>query len=336
MTPTRNTSMRRTACTLLASALATALALSSPIALARGGAKTKPIKLLVGFSPGGGTDVVARYLADKLREELHRSVIVENRPGAGGQVAAQALKAAPKDGTTLFFTNDHTVSIIPLVMKQPGFNTSRDFTPVAGVAIYVSALFTGTGTPVKSYAEYIRWVHDKQAGKGSVGIPAPASLPEFMTIALGSRNSLALTPVPSKGAAPMLSDIMGSQILAGISSLNDVLESQKAGKINVLAVSGKERHPGIPGTPTFSELGVSGFEESPFYAVYAPQGTLTGDIAAFTQAMQKILARPDVQERLASLGLIPQYLDAEQMRLREQAYAQTWGQLIKASGYLPQ
>ena len=336
MTPARNTCMRRAACALLASALAATLALSSPIALAREGNRTKPIKLLVGFSPGGGTDVVARYLADKLREELHRSVIVENRPGAGGQVAAQALKAAPKDGTTLFFTNDHTVSIIPLVMKQPGFNTSRDFTPVAGVAIYVSALFTGAGTPVKSYAEYIRWVHDKQAGKGSVGIPAPASLPEFMTIAIGARNTLDLTPVPYKGAAPMLGDIMGNQILAGISSLNDVLESQKAGKINVLAVSGRQRHAGVPDTPTFSELGVPGFEESPFYAIYAPQGIPPDEAAAFSQAMQKVLARPEVRERMVSLGLIPQYLNPEQMRQREQTYAQTWGKLIKDSGYQPQ
>ncbi|CUB01710.1 Bug family tripartite tricarboxylate transporter substrate binding protein [Comamonas thiooxydans] len=336
MTPARNTCMRRAACALLASVLAATLALSSPIALAREGNRTKPIKLLVGFSPGGGTDVVARYLADKLREELHRSVIVENRPGAGGQVAAQALKAAPKDGSTLFFTNDHTISIIPLVMKQPGFNTSRDFTPVAGVAIYVSALFTGAGTPVKSYAEYIRWVHDKQAGKGSVGIPAPASLPEFMTIAIGARNTLDLTPVPYKGAAPMLGDIMGNQILAGISSLNDVLESQKAGKINVLAVSGRQRHAGVPDTPTFSELGVPGFEESPFYAIYAPQGMPPDEAAAFSQAMQKVLARPEVRERMVSLGLIPQYLNPEQMRQREQTYAQTWGKLIKDSGYQPQ
>ena len=221
-------------------------------------------------------------------------------------------------------------------MKQPGFNTSRDFTPVAGVAIYVSALFTGAGTPVKSYAEYIRWVHDKQAGKGSVGIPAPASLPEFMTIAIGTRNSLDLTPVPYKGAAPMLSDIMGNQILAGISSLNDVLESQKAGKINVLAVSGRQRHAGVPDTPTFSELGVPGFEESPFYAIYAPQGIPPDEAAAFSQAMQKVLARPEVRERMVSLGLIPQYLNPEQMRQREQTYAQTWGKLIKDSGYQPQ
>ena len=330
----RKISGRRAACALIASATAAVLAFSSPAAFAR--ESDKPLKILVGFSPGGGTDVIARYLADKLREELQRTVIVENRPGAGGQVAAQVLKAAPKDGSTLFFTNDHTVSIIPLVMKNPGFDTAKDFIPVAGVADYVSALFTGTGTSVKSYAEYVRWIRDKDAGKSSVGIPAPSSLPEFMTLAIGTKNSLELTPVPYKGAAPMLGDIMGNQILAGISSLNDVLESQKAGKIRVLAVSGRERHPGTPDTPTFLELGVSGFEESPFYAIYAPQGTPASAVTVFTQAMQKILAKPEVRERMASLGLIPRYLDAEQMLKREQTYRQTWGKLIKASGYQPQ
>ena len=125
---------------LLLSTTTAALALSAGLAAGPAGAQSlKPIRLLVGFPPGGGTDIVARTLADKLKDELGTSVVVENRPGAGGQIAAQALKTSPADGTVLFLSHDHTISILPLVVANPGYDPAADFVPVAGFATFVNA-----------------------------------------------------------------------------------------------------------------------------------------------------------------------------------------------------
>ncbi|HOF30257.1 MAG TPA: tripartite tricarboxylate transporter substrate-binding protein, partial [Burkholderiaceae bacterium] len=140
----------------------------------------KPVKLMVGFPPGGGTDAIARILAERLKDELGVPVIVENKPGAGGQIAAQALKAAPADGTTYFLSHDHTITILPMVTKNPGFAPATDFMPVAGFATFVNAFAVSGGTPAKSFNEYVNWVRTQGNGKGSVGVPAPASTPEFL------------------------------------------------------------------------------------------------------------------------------------------------------------
>src|SRR3954468_15503459 len=130
-----------------------------------------PVRILVGFPPGGGTDAIARTLADKLKDQLGVAVVVHNRAGAGGQIAAQALKAAPPDGHTFFISHDHTISILPLVTKNPGFDPAKDFVPVAGFATFVNALAVSGGTPARSMSEYIAWVR-QNGGKGNVGVPA--------------------------------------------------------------------------------------------------------------------------------------------------------------------
>ena len=184
---------------------------------------------MVGFPPGGGTDAVARILAEKLKDELGTTVVVENKPGAGGQLAAQALKAAPADGTVLFLSHDHTISILPLVVKNPGYEPAKDFAPVAGFATFVNAYAVSGGTPAKSFTEYVAWVKT-QGGKGSVGIPAPASTPEFLVKVVGDKFKLDLVSAPYRGSAPMMADMLGNQIAAGVGSVPDFIENHKAGK----------------------------------------------------------------------------------------------------------
>ena len=148
-------------------------------------AESRPVRILVGFPAGGGTDAIARVLAEKLKDELGAPVVVENKPGAGGQLAAQALKASPPDGSTFFISHDHTISILPLVVKQPGFDPAQDFVPVAGFASFVNAFAVSGGTPARSMGEYAAWVKNAGGGKGSVGVPAPASVPEFLVVPRG-------------------------------------------------------------------------------------------------------------------------------------------------------
>ena len=179
----------------------------------------RQLRILVGFPAGGGTDAIARILADGLKDELAgATVIVENKPGAGGQLAAQALKVAAADGQTVFLTHDHTISILPQVVKTPGFDPAVDFVPVAGFATFVNALAVSGGTPARTLAEYTAWVK-AQGGKGSVGVPAPASVPEFLVKLIGEKYKLDLVAVPYRGSAPMMADMLGNQIASGIASV---------------------------------------------------------------------------------------------------------------------
>jgi tripartite-type tricarboxylate transporter receptor subunit TctC len=316
--------------------LVTTLALGALTLGSLAQAQTGTIKLLVGFPPGGGTDAIARTLAEKLKDQLGTSVIVENKAGAGGQIAAQTLKAAPADGSTFFLSHDHTISILPLVVKHPGFDPAKDFVAVGGIATFVNALAVSGGTPAKSVNEYIAWVRNQGAGKGNVGVPAPASVPEFLVSVIGKKYGLDLQAAPYRGSAPMMADMLGNQIGAGVASIPDFIENHKAGKVRVVAVLGAARQAVLPDVPTFAELGLAGFEDVPYYGIFAPAGTPQATIDRFSAALAKVVAMPDVRDNLTAMGLTVGYMTQQQLTTREHAYAQTWARIIKASGFQPQ
>jgi tripartite-type tricarboxylate transporter receptor subunit TctC len=295
-----------------------------------------PIRLLVGFPAGGGTDVIARTLAEKLKDELGTSVVVDNRAGAGGQIAAQALKAAPADGHTLFLSHDHSISILPLVVKNPGFDAARDFVPVAGFATFANALAVSGGTPAKSVNDYVAWVKKERGGKDTIGVPAPASIPEFLVKLIGAKYKIDVQAAPYRGSAPMLADMLGNQISAGIGSVPDFIENHKAGKIRVVAVIGDKRQAVLPQVPTFAELGLAGLEDLPYYGIFAPVGTPQPVIDRFGVALAKVLKMPDVRDRLTAMGLSVDYMPQGQFAGRVRSYTQTWAQIIKNSGFQPQ
>jgi tripartite-type tricarboxylate transporter receptor subunit TctC len=302
---------RRLALTLLGAALAAAVA-APGTALAQ----SRTVKILVGFPAGGGTDAIARTLADKLKDELNATVIVENKPGAGGQLAAQALKSAAPDGNTVFISHDHTISVLPLVSKNPGYDPQKDFAPVAGFASFVNAFAVSPGTPAKTLGEYTAWIKTQGQGKGVVGVPAPASTPEFMTKVLGERFKLELTPAPYRGSAPMIGDMLGNQIAAGVGSVPDFIDNHKGGRLRILAVGGEKRQAILPDVPTLAEAGVAGFEDLPYYGFFAPAGTPKAAIDEFSHALAKVIAKPDVRERLTALGLAVEFMtDRKSTRL---------------------
>ncbi len=325
--PTRAWSRRQA----VSAALLTALTLACNATYAQ----TGPIKLLVGFPPGGGTDAVARTLADKLGPLLGTTVVVENKAGAGGQIAAQALKAAAPDGTVLFLSHDHTISILPLVVKNPGFEPAKDFVAVAGFATFVNALALSSGTPAKTFNDYVAWVKT-QGNQGNVGVPAPASVPEFLVKVLGEKYKLDLQAAPYRGSAPMMADMLGNQIGAGVGSVPDFIENHKAGKIRVVAVLGSTRQAALPDVPTFTELGLAGFEDVPYYGIFAPAGTPKATVDRFSDALAKVVAMPDVKEKLTALGLTVAYSTPQQIDKSVQTYTQIWSRIIKSSGFQAQ
>ena len=322
------TALRTTRRHLLSALAAMSLGLSSAHAA------DPTIKLMVGFPPGGGTDAIARLLSDKLKDQLGTTVIVENKAGAGGQIAAQALKAAPADGSVLFLSHDHTISILPQVVKAPGFNTAQDFAPVAGFATFVNGLAVSGGTPAKTFNEYVAWV--KSRGKDTVGVPAPASVPEFLVKVIGEKYKLDLQAAPYRGSAPMMADMLGHQIAAGTGSVPDFIENHKAGKLRMVAVIGAKRQALLPDVPTFAELGLAGFEDLPYYGIWAPHGTPKAVIDRYADAVSKVVAMPEVKERLTAMGLTVGYMTPQQLGEREKAYTATWARIIKASGFQAQ
>jgi len=298
-------------------------------------AQDKPIRLLVGFPAGGGTDAIARLLGEALQASLGTTVLVENKPGAGGQIAAQSLKAAPPDGTTFFVSHDHTISILPLVLKNPGFDPARDFVPVAGFATFANALALAGGTPASSLHEYLAWVK-KQGGQGSVGVPAPASVPEFLVKLLGEKNGLNLLAVPYRGSAPMIADMLGNQISAGVGSVPDLITNHQQKKLRIVAVMGQQRQAVLPEVPTFAELGIAGFEDLPYYGVFAPAGTSPAVVERFSNALAGVISQPVVKARLTELGLSVGMMSSNQLATRERAYAAAWARIIRAGGFQPQ
>ena len=315
--------------------LPAALALGAAVLAWPAHAQT-PTRILVGFPPGGGTDAIARILGDRLKEELGAPVVVENRAGAGGQIAAQALKSSAPDGTTLFLSHDHSITILPLVLKNAGYEPAKDFLPVAGFATFVKAFALSAGTPANSLGAYLDWVRQQGGGKGSVGIPAPASVPQFLVQEVAKKNKLDLVAAPYRGSAPMMADMLGNQIAAGVASIPDFIENHKAGKLRVVAVMGTERQAAMPDVPTFAELGLKGFEDLPYYGLFAPAGTPKATLDKLAAAVQKAIAQPDVRDKLTAMGLTVGFMSGEQLGAREQAYGKAWARIIKDSGFQPQ
>ena len=310
--------------------IGTAATLSSSWIHAQSG---KTVRLLVGFPPGGGTDAIARMLGDKLKDELGVPVIVDNKPGAGGQLAAQALKAAAPDGNTLFLSHDHTISVLPLVTKNLGFDPAQDFVAVAGFATFVNCFATSGGTPVTTFTEYVKWVQDAGKGKSAVGVPAPASTPEFLVKLIGEKFKLDLIAAPYRGSGPLIADLLGNQIPAGVASVPDFIENHRAGKLHVIGVLGPARQAALPEVPTFGELGLPGFEDVPYYGLFAPKGTPQTSIDSVGAALAKVLAHKQIHDSLTAMGLTVGYMPQTLLAAREKAYTQVWSRIVREKGF---
>lgn len=299
-------------------------------------AQTSPIKLMVGFPAGGGTDAIARLLGDQLSQALGVPVIIENRAGAGGQIAAQALKNAPADGSVLFLSHDHTISILPLINKNAGFEPAKDFVPVAGFATFANGIALSGDLAETTLDQFVHAVRTQQQGKAAIGVPAPQSVPEFLVRVLAAQYKLDLIAVPYKGSAPMIADILGKQIPAAVASVPDFIEFQKAGKLRMVAVMGNKRQAILPETPTFAELGIKDFEDLPYYGIFAPNDTPSTTLERYSNALKAVLDIPTVRQRLTALGLTVEYMSSKTLDERERAYSKNWARIITENKFTAQ
>lgn len=314
-------------------ALGLGLALAAGAALAQ----DNPIRILVGFAPGGVTDLVARVLAQGMQAELGRTVVVDNRPGAGGQIAAQALKVARPDGNTLYLTNSHTTAMVPLTTLQPGYDATRDFVYVGLVAtnpnfFMVNPALVGPGVDsVKAFADWAR----AHPGRGNIGVPAPASAPEFSVSVLGQAYQADFKAAAYRGDAPLVQDLIGGQIPAGIAGIAAALPHVRAGKLKLLAVDGPQRLPGFD-VPTYSELGLKGLEDVITIGLIAPAGTPADLVAKFNAAANKVVASKTFHDRIVDTGILVKSGTPDDMLRTTEASGAASERLVKAAGFKPQ
>ena len=330
--PSRPASIsRRTAARHLAfAALAASGAVRAQPLPAAGG----PIRILVGFPAGGTIDVVARVLAERLKDDLGVPVLVEGRVGAGGQLAAQALKQAAPDGRTLMLAPDHTMVVVPLTLKNPGYDVGRDFVPVAQVARYLGALAVASSTGVKTLAEYVAWLKANPS-QASVGVPAPGSLQQFSLSTIARAAGVPVTAVPYRGSAPLVQDLAAGQIPAGITALGDFLEFNSAGKLRVIATIDAHRAPQLPDVPTFTEQGMK-LDFNFWLGLFAPAGTPPATVERLNAAVARALAQPDVRERMVRLVFEPVTGTPAALSERVATDTRYWEPIIKSSGWVPQ
>ncbi len=291
-----------------------------------------PIKILVGFAAGGSSDIAARMLADKLKDSLGQPVVVENRVGAGGRIAAEALKNAPPDGATMLLTPVVVPVLAPLVFKQLNYDPARDFAPVSQVATYQFAFAVAPANPAKTVPEFVTWLKANPT-QANFGSPAPGSLPHFFGLMVGQATGIDMVHIAYKGGAPLATDLMGGQISAGIDALSDMMELHRAGKIRIIATSGAKRSPLLPTVATFQEQGFPSIEGSGWIGVYVPARTPKAVIDQISVAIVKALRAPEVRERFLTLGYEPTGTTPEALAAIMAADTARWEPVIRRSGF---
>ncbi len=295
-----------------------------------------PLNILVGFPPGGNVDSVARNLASGMQSVLGgRTVVVENKPGAGGQIAMQTLARSAPDGRTLMLSNEHAISIIPMTVRNVGYDAAKDLVPVATVATLPLALAVHPSVKATNLQELAAWARS-QNRELNVGIPAPASQPDFGVSVLAKKFGVKASSVAYRGGAPMVADLAGGHVLAGLSGISEFIPHHKAGGVRIIAVSGPKRLAQLPDVPTFSESGIAGFEERTFMGLFAPAGTPADLLARYREAARTVANSAAYKQALEGLGLEAVYGDDKDLAARVKDTTDTWGPVIRDSGFVMQ
>lgn len=292
----------------------------------------KPVRLLVGFAPGGSADIAARMLAERMTGELKQSVVVENRPGAGGRIVAEAVKSAAPDGSTIMLTPIVVTVLAPMVFSKLPYEPVADFAPVAHVANFQFALSVNASHPAKSMSELVAW-YRANPGKANFGSPAPGSLPHFFGVMLSKSSGVDLVHVPYNGGGPLMNALMGDQVAAAMDTMVDQIELARSGRVRLLASSGTTRSALSPDVPTFGEAGLSGVEGTSWFAIYAPAKTPDAVVRQLNAAINRALASPELRERYAKLGLEATGGSPQDLAARMTQDTARWAPVVKASGF---
>ncbi len=317
--------MHRRSPLLAACAVALASLLGGPAA-----AQDKPpLKILVGFPPGGSADQIARIVGDAIRDDF-ASVTVENRPGAGGRIAVTAVKNAKADGQTVIILPSGPMVLYPHVFKKLDYDAVKDFTPVSLIAHFQFGVVSGPASGAKSVAEMLAKAKadPKSATYGSPGL---GSLPHFMGVLMEQSSGASFTHVPFQGGGPANTALLGGHIGYKFDVVSETAELHRSGKVRIIAVTGPRRDPQVPEVPTLKESGVN-MEATAWFAMYAPAGLPPEALARLERAVSTAVKKPAMQERLMKLGYEPVGSTSAELAAAQRADLARWEKPIKATG----
>ncbi|HTO50406.1 MAG TPA: tripartite tricarboxylate transporter substrate binding protein [Burkholderiales bacterium] len=298
--------------------------------LAQGAFPTRPVTLVVGFAPGGGTDIAARIVAKQLAVELGQQVLVENRAGAGGNIATGAVARAAPDGYLISLATISSLTVQPHLNSKLPYDPRRDLAPLTMGVVFANVLVVHPSVPATTVAEFVALA---QAKPGTIG---------YGTSGIGTTGHLAgelfrmmakapIVHVPYKGGGPAMTDLLGGQIPSSFASAPSALPHVKAGKIRALATTGAARSSFLPDVPTIAES-YPGYEATNWYAFVAPAKTPKDVVEQLNRQLVKVLSTPSVREQLLANGMEPQPSTPEELaRYMEREY-ETWGRVVKEAG----
>lgn len=290
---------------------------------------TKPLRLVVPFSAGGPTDVLARAIAQKLGESLGQSVVVENRAGAGGNIASDFVAKSPPDGHTLVLANVGTHAINPSLYSKLPFDTLRDFAPIALVASASIVMVAHPSVPAASVKEFIALAKSQPLSYASAGTGTPQHLAgELFNMLTGAK----LAHIPYKGGSPALNDLLGGQVSTAFVSLPAALPYVQTGKLRAFGVTTAKRSEAAPELPTLAEAGVPGFEVDNWYGVLAPAGTPKNVVAKLNSEIVKLMSTPEMRKRLGDQGFEILRSTPEEFAAFNKTELVKWARVIKLSG----
>lgn len=292
---------------------------------------SKPVKVLVGFPPGGTADFIARSLAAKLRDTYAATVIVENRPGARGAVVVAALMNAEPDGTVLYLAPHSTITLYPHVIRKLPYDPA-DLMPVAVVATHEFALAVGTAMRASNLQEYFQWckANPKNALYGTLG---SGTTHHFLGYMLSQATGVTLTPVPYKGAAPGVQDLLGGQIASMMVSLGDIVPHDRSGKVRILATSGLQRSRFVPDVPTFQEAGFPSVVAIERFGVFLRAGTPASIVESVNKAVLGALDQPDFRAVLEKISYEPHGSNTQEFTAIVKSEYERWRGIVRASGF---
>jgi tripartite-type tricarboxylate transporter receptor subunit TctC len=291
---------------------------------------SKPVRIVVPFAPGGPNDIIVRLVAQKLTETWGPPVVVENRPGAGGNIGTDFVAKAAPDGYTLLSVGPGSLIINPLIGKVP-YDTARDFAPVTLMARAPNALVAHPSLPASSVKELIVLARS-QPGRINYGSGGNGSTPHLAGALFAAMAGIALTHVPYKGTAPAMADLIGGQVQIAFLGIPTVLPHVKSGKLRVLAVTGKRSSPELPGVSTVDEAGVPGYELSPWYGLLAPAGTPREIVSRLAAEVTRIVRAAETRDKLALQGAEIAGGSPEEFAAVIRADILTWARVVKDTG----
>jgi tripartite-type tricarboxylate transporter receptor subunit TctC len=288
----------------------------------------KPIRIVVAYTPAGATDILARTVGQKLSDAWGQPVIIDNRPGANGNIGTEYAARATADGYTLLMVTAGTHGINPGLYRKLGFDAVKDFAPVSLVAMVPNIFVVNNAVPAKDLKEFIAYAKNNQ-GKLNYGSPGNGSTAHLSMELFKTMTGLQMQHIPYKGSAGVLADLIGGQIVLTMDNMPPYVPQVKAGKIRALAVSTTHRSPAVPDVPTVAEAGVPGYDSGAWFGLVAPANTPKDIVNKLSRETARILKLPEVSARLADLGAEAVGGTPEQFGAHIKAEIAKWAKVIK-------